>query len=173
MSTLLIDHYRHVLDDNLSGNPWIDETFSKKFAQISEAEAFTRPVPEMHSVAELLSHLIAWRKVITDTLRGKAYVSVFDSPNNWKSNEELMQTGWEGLKQKFYESQRETLNILAHENDAWLGKVYADGTRIKYLLDGLLAHDLYHLGQIGITIKYLKNSNTQDTHVMTIMQAST
>ena len=159
----MIDHYIQLLSDVQDGTPWIDETFAKKIDGISEAEAFTRPLPEIHSVAELLSHLIVWRRVITDSLRGKAYVSVFDSPKNWKTNDELKKSGWEKLKQEFYSSQKEIRSILEHENDAWLSKVYSEGSKLKYLLDGLVAHDIYHLGQIGITVKLLKSRILSET----------
>ena len=49
------------LSEAIDGEPWIDETFSKKLSSLSEEQAFTRPLPSVHSVAELVSHLLEWR----------------------------------------------------------------------------------------------------------------
>jgi hypothetical protein len=44
------------------GNIWIGENFSKKLDMVDETEVFTRPLPDLHSIAEIISHLTTWRK---------------------------------------------------------------------------------------------------------------
>lgn len=36
---------------------WIGENFSKKLDMVDETEVFTRPLPDLHSIAEIISHL--------------------------------------------------------------------------------------------------------------------
>ena len=156
MTRTLIDNYQSQLAAIFDGSPWIDETFKKKIDGLTDEEAFARPYPAIHSVAELVSHLVGWRKVIMDSLKGLPYESIFEAELNWRSNDTLRQTGWKKIKDGFYYSQQELNSLLEKQNDAWLGKIYSEGKNIKYLVDGLLHHDLYHLGQIGITLKLVK-----------------
>lgn len=44
------------------GDPWLDETFNKKLDDLDEEQAFTKAPGNNHSVAEVVSHLIEWRK---------------------------------------------------------------------------------------------------------------
>jgi len=159
MNRILIENYIHQLSEIHSGSPWIDETFKKKIDALSDEDVFAKPHSQVHSVAEQVSHLTEWRKVIAGALAGFPYESIFDTPANWKSNDELKKMGWGKLKKEFYESHQEIISLLEKQQDAWLGKVYAGGYKMKYLVEGLMHHDLYHLGQIGIAIKFLKNLN--------------
>ena len=63
MNNILIKDIIRQLEDAENGDLWLDENFEKKLAQVSGEQAFSRPLPELHSVAELLSHLIVWRRV--------------------------------------------------------------------------------------------------------------
>ena len=156
MATTLIDDIIQQLDDLDHGDLWLDENFAKKLGQVNEMTAFTRPIPDLHSPAELLSHLIVWRRVNIQRLNGKTIELQVDDPINWKTNEELRPKGWEAHKKKFYQSKQEVLDLLNGKDDCYLNTISTHyGKDFKYLLQGLVHHDLYHLGQLGISIKYL------------------
>jgi len=140
-----------------NGTPWLDETFEKKLGYINEENVFTQPIEALHSVAEVISHLLVWRIEILSRLNGNPKRISMSSPENWKSNSELKMGGWEELKTSFDKSQLDLLELLKNNNDEFLLTKFADTQYThQYFLEGLLHHDLYHLGQIGITIKYLK-----------------
>ena len=79
---------------------------------------------------------------------------MFDS--YWLSN-----TSWQALKHDFDSSLDTIITLLSTKNDSFLEATYYD-TDFKdyypysFVLYGMLHHDLYHLGQIGIIIKHLK-----------------
>ena len=55
------------------------------------------------------------------------------------------------------------LEHLAGKNDDFLEETYFDGDfkdtfSYAWLLQGMLHHDIYHLGQIGYIVKFLKKS---------------
>src|SRR6185295_7488706 len=118
MNRTLIDNYIKQFSEINSGSPWIDETFKKKIDALTDAEAFAKPLPQIHSVAELISHLTEWRKIIADALTGLPYESIFDTPSNWKSNDLLKPLGWNKLKNEFYDSHKEIIFFLEKQNDA-------------------------------------------------------
>lgn len=148
------------LKDVQNGMTWYDDNIEKKINSIPEPQAFVRPLPEIHSVAELVSHMLVWRRDTIGKLKGQASNITVESPENWKSNEELKLIGLDKLKQDLSDSQEELVNYLSDKDDQYLTEtMYQEEFSLKYLVEGLLHHDLYHLGQIGITIKLL-NSRT-------------
>jgi uncharacterized damage-inducible protein DinB len=160
MDTVIINNLIAQFDEVHNGIPWLDESFSKKFKLINEENAFIRPRKDIHSIAEILSHLVVWRTEILSRLNGNPRQLSADSPENWKSNDELENEGWESLLDEFDQNQNELKLLLQSKEDDFLATSYHD-RNYKYLVEGLLHHDLYHLGQIGLVNKMLtsKNSN--------------
>ena len=142
--------------DIQEGENWLDESFQKKIGNLKEDEVFIRPHPELHSVGELISHLLVWRNASIDRLQAKETNLSMDSPENWRTNEELEILGWSSLKKEFYQSTDRLLELLADKDDRFLRHTYRDKYTFHYLIEGLIHHDLYHLGQIGMTVKFLK-----------------
>jgi len=140
------------------GEPWIDETFSKKLTGLTEEQAFTRPYPSVHSVAEIVSHLLEWRISVLSILKGGARTITMDSPANWKSNDTLRKEGWTVLKERFYRSQQDIISFLDQQQDDYLLQVDKEDHSYLYYVEGLIHHDMYHLGQIGLVIKMLSTA---------------
>lgn len=157
MNNILINDIIRQLREVMDADIWLDENFDKKLSQVKENEVFTRPIPEIHSVAELISHLHEWRLETISRLKGNKQGFVEDDPRNWRTNDELKTVGWENLKRNFYESQQQLIDFLAIKDDDYLEEKYAHyAYNYKYLAQGMIHHDMYHLGQLGITIKMLK-----------------
>lgn len=160
MSRILINDIIQQLKDVESADLWIDENFEKKLAAVNDSNAFVRPIPDLHSIAELVSHLIEWRKEVMSRLHGNPRGVEMSDAANWRTNEELMSQGWKNLKKNFYDSQKKVIALLEDKNDDYLDTPYPHATPefpydFKYLLTGLIHHDLYHMGQMGITVKFL------------------
>src|SRR5690554_1635520 len=154
MENLLIRNYLRQLSLIYEGNPWIDESFAKKLNGLSEEDAFRQPVPEVHSVAEVLSHLIEWRRELIErfTTGGPAF-PLFDSEKNWYSNEALRTRGWQQLREDLADTQHRLTKLWERLDDDFLNKSYQDEYPYHYMVEGIVHHDLYHLGQIGLIIK--------------------
>src|SRR5690606_29019066 len=87
--------------DIQEGENWIDESFKKKIDNITADKVFVRPHPQLHSVGELVSHILEWRRASMDRLRGRQPSLTVNSPENWRTNEELISIGWAKLKSVF------------------------------------------------------------------------
>ena len=82
-----------------------------------------------------------------------------NSPDDWKDNTALRKTGWTILKNALYKSRSELIDLIINQDDAYLQTKFLDTDyNFHYLIEGIIHHDLYHLGQIGITIKLLKKN---------------
>ena len=123
---------------------------------------FTRPIKGMHSIAEIISHLTLWRQETILKIRTGRGSKTDDCPENWLSNEQLLLKGWPSILSEYQNSLKTIIEMLSSKSDDFLEKEYYD-TDFKgfypysFIIDGMLHHDLYHLGQLGIVIKYLKS----------------
>ncbi len=151
----LIESYITQFTQVFDGDPWVGESFAAKLGSITEEQAFNQPYGQLHSAAEVVAHIIAWRNEELRRLAtgGERRLNM-DSPENWPSNESLRQKGWQNLYDELKESQRILITFLKEIDDAFLlKKTNRDGHIGEYFIAGLLHHDLYHLGQIGIILK--------------------
>lgn len=161
MEDILIKDRIQQLKDVESTDLWIDENFEKKLSQVDGTTAFERPIAEMHSIAELTSHLIEWRREVLSRLKGNPRGLEMSDAANWRTNDDLRQRGWENLLQDFHATQQDIISFLEGKDDSFMHTAYphADSSfphDYNYLVTGLIHHDMYHLGQMGITIKFLK-----------------
>jgi len=145
------------------GKPWIGSNFSKKMKPVTEEDFFRRPMRNMHSPAEIISHLTTWRKETLIKLKTGKGSLTDDHPSNWKDLEVLKSIGQTKLMADYNNSLSGILTFLEGQNDVFLQETYYDGDfkdeyTYAWLLQGMLQHDIYHLGQIGYIVKFLNYS---------------
>jgi uncharacterized damage-inducible protein DinB len=159
MPQVLIKDIIRQLQEIQDGSLWFDQCFKDKIDNLSDAEALVRPIPQVHSVAEHISHILEWRKECLLRFKGMK-TDLMNSPEDWKGNIELSKIGWTNLKNLFFDSTITLINALENQDDAYLETKFQDTDyNFHYLIEGIIQHDLYHLGQIGITIKLLNNNS--------------
>lgn len=140
---------------------WIGTNFNRQINGLSEEEFFHQPT-ELHSIAEIIAHLTTWRKEAVLKLKtGKGSITDSD-PSNWQSPESLRQVGKNQIMADYRESLEQLIQVLHLKNDAFLKETYFDTDfkgyyPYRFLLKGILHHDLYHLGQIGLICNLIKN----------------
>lgn len=146
------------------GKVWVGSTYESKLKNINEQNAFIKPLSDLHSIAEIISHLATWQKeTILKVQTGKASLTD-DSEENWYPNEKLKEKTWASILNEYKASLAELIELLKTKEDSFLNEQYYD-TDFKgnfpysFVINGMLHHNIYHLGQIGIIIKYLKKSN--------------
>lgn len=151
------------MEDIHHGDNWIGVNMENMINPLNEQEFFFSATG-FHSVAETLSHLTVWRnESILKISTGEGSITDND-PTNWKNNSELIGKGKDSILESYHESLKNLLDVLADKNDDFLDQTYYD-TDFKdyypfsFLLYGMVHHDLYHLGQIGMIVKIM-NSRT-------------
>ena len=156
MAQILIKNLIRQLHEIQEGSLWFDQCFKEKIDGLSDTEALTKPIPQVHSVAEHVSHMLEWRKECMIRFEGLR-TELMNSSNDWKDKTELGKIGWTNLKNAFYNSQFEIIRLIESQDDTYLDTKFLDTDyNFHYLIEGIIHHDLYHLGQIGVTIKLLK-----------------
>jgi uncharacterized damage-inducible protein DinB len=138
------------------GNNWAEADL-RKIHSVEEEKIFVQPVPGKHSVAEILWHCIYWRKVIVKRMEGDLeFEKKTEKEQNFLSLELLKQKGLKNLLADFKEAGDFLINFLKTKRDNFLENEYKPGYTFKYIVEGLISHDYYHLGQIGYVISLLK-----------------
>lgn len=142
------------------GELWIGTNLKDKISGITENTAFIRPIPQIHSIAEIIAHLTIWNQDIAYKIKNKRGNLLSNCPKNWRSNKALLKIGWLQLITDYEQSILEIVVLLGSKNDTFLKESYDDidfkrEKTFQFALEGLLHHTIYHLGQIGISIKLL------------------
>lgn len=146
------------LKDAFEGDPWFGKPGWKLLEEVSEDIAFEKPNGQ-HSIAELVWHMTNWKAFAVHCLRPQNGRSLYYfEENDWKdldhSDKSLFQTGLNQLQK----TQAEFLNILQEQQDSILDQsVPEKAYSYRKLLNGVLQHDIYHLGQIAYIRKLLAN----------------
>ena len=143
-----------------NGGSWLGESFRDKLAALTPDQVLTQPALGIHSVAELVAHCIYWRRAVAARVGGDLdYATSMESPDNWPPLERLRAQGWPALWQELEETQTQLEQVFAAADDAFLQREYAPGQTLYSLAQGLLEHDTYHLGQIGLVLKMLRTAS--------------
>ncbi|MGA9292437.1 MAG: DinB family protein [Ignavibacteriaceae bacterium] len=138
------------------GDNWAEADL-RKINLIEEKKLFVQPVPGKHSAAEILSHIIYWRNVIVRGMEGDfEFGKKTEKEQNFLSLELLKQKGLKRLLADFKESGDLLINFLKTKSDDFLDNEYKTGYTNQYMIESLISHDYYHLGQIGYVIALLK-----------------
>ncbi|NRB53179.1 MAG: DinB family protein [Saprospiraceae bacterium] len=157
----VIEHIIRQLVNNQEGKAWIGPTYQRKLKDITDENAFTRPLPDLHSVAEIISHLTTWQKETILKIRTGEGSLTDDCEENWYANDKLREKKWATIWKEYQETLAEIIALLQTKEDSFLQEQYYD-TDFKgnypysFVINGMLHHNLYHLGQLGIIVKYLK-----------------
>lgn len=161
MENSKISYLIEQLNDIQQGYNWIGSSFDKKLETISDKQVFIRPREGILSIAEHISHLTLWREETILKIKTGKWSKTDACEENFLSLEKLKQKGWNNILTTYKNSLIEIIQLLKHKNDDFLDMEYYDtdfkgNYTYNFLLKGMLHHDIYHLGQIGITIKFLK-----------------
>ena len=136
----------------LNGEAWHGPSWKETLEGVTREAALYRPIPEAHTIAEIVLHETAWHEVVRRRLEGET-PDVSDD-QDWPAAALADDAAWTATVARLFE----TGNALA----ATIGRFPAeklhekrpavDGTWFELII-GELQHVLYHAGQVGILKK--------------------
>ncbi len=145
------------------GHNWFGQSYRVKLQDLAKEHRFERPLPHIHAVAELVSHGTAWRRDGIHKIKtGKGELTEA-SEDDWKDLGKLKEKGWDSIISEYHSSVEGLLEILKLKDDDFLESHYHDPEfagdfPFSFAIYGILQHDIYHLGQMGLVIKMLKEN---------------
>jgi uncharacterized damage-inducible protein DinB len=155
-----LSYYIRLFRDNYDGNPWYGDSLRKKLDSISAEDALSVPALGLHSVAQQVAHLLSWRRLLVERIKGNNNFQIqLNSARDWPPQELLEIKGWAKILADLDANQAELLDLLDAETDALLQRSLPDGKHtFQLLLDGIVQHDVYHIGQIGQALSLLRSA---------------
>lgn len=165
LKNTMIKHLVEQLIEVQKGKLWIGSSYDSKLNQIEDNLVFKRPVKVLHSIAEIMSHLTFWRNEAILKIKTGKGSKTDDCEENWLTNDQLKIKGWVKIKSEYDNSLSELIALLEEKDDEFLNEKYYDtdfkgNYKYSFLINGMLHHDIYHLGQLGIIIKFLREKAT-------------
>jgi uncharacterized damage-inducible protein DinB len=142
------------LQELLNGEPWYGQSVNTIFKTIDAKNVYKKPSENSHSLIQLLYHMNSWAEFTLAQIENKVTdVSVFEN-KDWIEINPAEHTWEEGVKQ-FNSVNEEIINKLQKKSDDFLdGAVSYRDYDFRYLLNGLIQHGIYHLGQIVYLNKF-------------------
>ena len=134
------------LQRNFDGKPWHGSSLLQIVGKVAPEHAFTRPAPEIRSIAELLAHTIAWMEIVTERLRGAS--PEVPPERDFPSVEGVT---WDALVARLHTAFAALLEAVRALDDAtWQRNAPGKTHTMESMVDGLLHHTTYHAAQIAL-----------------------
>lgn len=143
------------LENTLAGTPWYGHSVYELLRRVPARIAFIQPGQQGHSPAQLLFHMVNWAEFTLKRIqKDKEQDLVYFEAHDWDLISPETHTWEEGLYR--LESAHENILItLAGLPDSFLDEqVDYRKYNFRFLLQGLIQHNIYHIGQIAYICKF-------------------
>lgn len=147
------------LQRTLNGEPWYGRPVVTMLQEIDPALAYKKAGPKAHTLSDLLWHMNAWAEFTLKRLEGDkkaddAYMEQID----WRPLDPAVNTWQEGLRQ-FKDLNERIISVLQQKDDNLLKEmVDFREYNFRFLLNGYIQHNIYHIGQVAYLKKLLEGS---------------
>jgi uncharacterized damage-inducible protein DinB len=142
-------------------DPWHGPSTTDTLHGITAEQAAAHPIPNAHSIWEIVLHLSAWHGEATRRLQGNA--PAMPEEGDWPDVGEVSEARWKQAREHLdttLTNLRETLATLSDQDLDRPGGSLSDralGTGVPHrtMVVGILQHAAYHSGQIVMLRKAL------------------
>ena len=136
------------------GEAWHGPSLRELLSSVTAEQAARRPLPQAHTIWELILHIAAWESIVRRRLGGEAVEATPEQ--DWPPVRDTSDAAWKKTLEELARSHlalRESVAALS--DDQLRQKVAGQNYSIYGMLHGLIQHDLYHAGQIALLKKAL------------------
>jgi uncharacterized damage-inducible protein DinB len=147
------------LEREHAGDPWHGSPLREILAGVDAAAAARKPIPDGHSIWELVLHVTGWKREVARRVGG---APAGEPPaGDWPAIGETTDARWRAALADLDAAHRELVAAVSSLSEARLLEPTNDprnrplGTGVSYyvLLHGAVQHDVYHAGQIALLKK--------------------
>ncbi len=145
-----------LLQITYDGEPWFGRSVKPILSEVDSKLALQKPNGQ-HSMLELLYHMINWREFVISRIQpgNDKQIQYFDE-NDWRQLDHSDPTLWKKGLQLLETSQQLLIRLIGTMTDELLStQVPEREFNYRFMLHGIIQHDIYHLGQIAYVKKQL------------------
>lgn len=146
------------LVSNVDGDAWYGDSLRKILAGVTAEQARAHPIPNAHSIWELVLHLNAWVELYSGAIQGKPIPPWPGMPQqvDWPPLQTVDETAWRENVRTLFENHRELADRIAQfADDRLASTVPGRSYDFRQLFQGASLHAVYHAGQIALLKKTL------------------
>ena len=144
------------IENTLSGQPWFGRGVFELLNEIAESKVDVKPNAESHSLIELLWHMITWAEFTLAILEGRSINDLKTiEENDWRPIDPGKHT-WKDGKEQLKSIHKNITGLLSLKDDSFLSDMVPTRSfNFRFMLNGLIQHNIYHAGQIAYLKKLL------------------
>lgn len=143
-------------ENTLSGQPWFGRAVYEILGEVDEAKANTKPNGSDHSMIVLLWHMNTWAEFVLGSLENRSAEEMKAiEANDWREIDPKVHTWKKGMGQ-LKATHTKIVEILNTKDDSLLNEIVPTRKfNYRFMLNGLIQHNIYHLGQVAYVKKML------------------
>jgi uncharacterized damage-inducible protein DinB len=141
-----------LLDRAWKGPSWHGPSVREALEGVTAAQAAARPIPQAHTIGELVFHMATWKRAVAKRLRGMPYAP--DAAENFPP---FSEADWERALEALATEHRALRAAVARLTPArWTQPAVKGGSHSYLQAHGMVHHDLWHAGQIMVLRRALE-----------------
>ena len=134
------------------GDAWHGPALRELLNGVTADHAAKRPLENTHSIWELVLHIAGWEDVFRRRLEGESATE--PEGGDFPAVEQVSQDAWTRALADLESEHERLLKTVSQLHDSTLetsvaGKDYS----VRFLLHGIIRHQVYHAGQIALLRK--------------------
>lgn len=142
----------------LEGEAWYGDSVRKILDGITAKQAEAHPIPNAHSIWELVAHAEAWVKLAEGAVRGVPIPAWSTMPKemDWPPVTAKGEQAWKQALSSYFSSHQKMVEAIKAFSDERLETAVPGRSYDFYhLFQGMTQHAIYHAGQIALLKKAL------------------
>lgn len=137
------------------GEAWHGDSLFEILKGVTAAQASAHPLPNAHSIWELVLHIAAWDGAVRRRMTGSAVV--LSNEENFPPVTDTSETAWQEALEQLRRTHEELIDAVEKFPEASLSKQVPGKQGVHYtfyfMLHGLAQHAAYHGGQVALLKK--------------------
>lgn len=144
------------MKDAYEGEPWFGRNAKALLSEVDEESALVK-LNRQHSILELLWHMVNWREFVISHLAPSEKSLAWFEEHDWQELNDPDPKLWHEGLERLQQTQDQLLQLLTEKDDSLLAQNVSERNyNYRTLLNGIVQHDIYHLGQIAFIRKALR-----------------
>jgi uncharacterized damage-inducible protein DinB len=146
-----MERFQKLFRDHYDGDPWIEINLRGTLDGVS-AKAAAKNIGSLNSIWQIVNHVIHWRETLLKRMKGQSAPT--PANNFFEPVTDISEQAWTETLNRLQSSQEALLEYLAANEEADPDEKPPGQQYNRYeLIEGMLQHDVYHLGQVVLIKK--------------------
>ncbi len=141
------------IERTVTGPMWHGPALAQALESVTHEAAAARPIAAAHTIWEIVRHVTTWAEIARERLRGESLGDP-STERDWPPVDATGLDDWRvAVEQMAFAHRMLAADVRDMTDEAFDAKVKDLDYPVGILLDGVVAHGVYHAGQIVLLKK--------------------